>query len=71
MNDLGRGGKGAGQGRRGGRQGRGRMGGPYAAGPVDTCICPKCGHSEPHERGMACAQTRCPQCGTAMTRNSN
>jgi hypothetical protein len=59
-------GRGAGQGRRG--QGRGRMGGPLAGGAVGTCVCPKCGHREPHERGVPCIQKRCPECGTLMTR---
>jgi predicted Fe-Mo cluster-binding NifX family protein len=76
MNGKGRGGtgKGAGQGQGGGRgrgqggQGRGRMGGPLAGGAVGACLCPKCGHREPHERGVPCVQKQCPKCGTAMTR---
>jgi predicted Fe-Mo cluster-binding NifX family protein len=52
----------------GGGQGRGRKGGPLAGGPVGTCLCPKCGHREPHERGVPCVQRKCPKCGTAMTR---
>jgi len=59
-------GGGQGQGRVG--QGRGRMGGPLAGGAVGTCLCPNCGHREPHERGAPCVQKRCPKCGTAMTR---
>ncbi|MBN1504692.1 MAG: hypothetical protein JW952_06515 [Candidatus Eisenbacteria bacterium] len=59
-------GRGAGQGRRG--QGRGRMGGPLAAGATGDCVCPKCGHREPHQRGVPCMQRQCPQCGTLMTR---
>jgi predicted Fe-Mo cluster-binding NifX family protein len=49
-------------------QGRGRMGGPRAAGPMGACVCPKCGHSEPHERGVPCVQKQCPACGTLLTR---
>jgi predicted Fe-Mo cluster-binding NifX family protein len=49
-------------------QGRGRMGGPLARGAVGTCLCPKCGHREPHERGAPCVQRKCPKCSTAMTR---
>jgi predicted Fe-Mo cluster-binding NifX family protein len=68
----GRGGQGqGGQGRGGqgrGGQGRGRMGGPLAGGAVGACLCPKCGHREPHERGVPCVQKQCPKCGTAMTR---
>jgi predicted Fe-Mo cluster-binding NifX family protein len=52
----------------GGGQGRGRKGGPLAGGPVGTCLCPKCGHREPHERGVPCVQRKCPKCGTSMTR---
>ena len=61
-------GAGGGQGQRKSGQGRGRMGGPLAAGAVGTCLCPKCGQTEPHERGVPCAQKQCPKCGTAMTR---
>ena len=76
MNRRGRGGmgQGMGMGQGGGRgqgrggQGRGRMGGPLAGGAVGTCLCPKCGHREPHERGVPCVQKQCPKCGTAMTR---
>jgi predicted Fe-Mo cluster-binding NifX family protein len=58
-------GQGGGQGQRKSGQGRGRLGGPIAGG---ACVCPKCGHREPHERGTPCMQKQCPKCGTAMTR---
>ena len=49
--------------------GRGRgMGRPSAAGPDGTCICPKCGHEETHIRGTPCANKKCPDCGSMMTR---
>ncbi len=64
-------GQGGGQGmggRRGqGTGGRGRKGG-VAAGPEGVCVCPQCGHSEPHERGVPCTQIKCPKCGTTMGR---
>jgi predicted Fe-Mo cluster-binding NifX family protein len=72
----GRGGRGGG-GRRGGGGsngggsdggGVGRMGGPRAGGPGGACICPKCGHEEPHAQGSPCAQQKCPKCGTALRR---
>jgi hypothetical protein len=44
------------------------MGGPLAGGAGGTCLCPKCGHREPHEIGVPCMQRACPKCGTAMTR---
>lgn len=74
MNGRGRGGMGTGSGRSGmggggGQgQGRGRMGGPMAGGALGTCLCPKCGHREAHERGVPCVQRQCPKCGTAMAR---
>lgn len=69
MNGRKRGGTGqGGQGRGRGGQGRGRMGGPLAGGAAGACLCPKCGHREPHERGVPCVQKQCPKCGTAMTR---
>jgi len=67
MNESGRGmGRGAGQGRRGQRIGR--MGGSSAAGPCGNCVCPQCGHKEPHQRGLPCFEQKCPQCGAAMVR---
>jgi predicted Fe-Mo cluster-binding NifX family protein len=70
MVGKGRGGMGPGGGQGQGRvgQGRGRMGGPLAGGVGGTCLCPKCGHREPHERGVPCAQKKCPKCDAAMTR---
>ncbi len=51
----------------GGRRG-GRMGGPVAAGPGGYCVCPQCGHKEPHQVGIPCLQKQCPKCGVAMVR---
>jgi len=70
MNGRKRGGTGPGGGQGQGRsgQGRGRMGGPFARGAGGTCLCPKCGHSEPHEIGNPCVQKPCPKCGAAMIR---
>jgi predicted Fe-Mo cluster-binding NifX family protein len=62
----GRGGRGQGQGR--GGRGLGRMGGPKAAGPAGECVCPQCGHKEPHMRGIPCIEQQCPMCGAAMAR---
>jgi predicted Fe-Mo cluster-binding NifX family protein len=62
-------GTGRGKGQSGqGSQRPGRKGGSFAAGPAGTCVCPQCGRTEPHERGMPCVERKCPQCGTVMTR---
>lgn len=58
------GGRGA---KQGAGQGQGRMGG-QTGGAIGLCVCTKCGHREPHERGVPCIQKRCPTCGTALTR---
>jgi predicted Fe-Mo cluster-binding NifX family protein len=62
------GGMGPGRGMGGGGRRGGRMGGPLAAGPGGYCVCPQCGHKEPHQVGVPCLQKRCPKCGTAMVR---
>ena len=62
-------GQGPGTGRGKGRgSGRGRQGG-FAAGPGGECVCPKCGKTVPHKRGVPCTQVVCPDCGTAMARH--
>ena len=66
---FGRGGR---KGHRGGRGGRKpirrgidrRFGGDRP----ENCICPSCGTILLHKPGSPCFQMRCPQCGTAMTR---
>lgn len=59
----GQGGRGQGQ----GRGGRGRGNKP-GSGPGGNCICPKCGHKEPHVAGQRCLDRTCPKCGTKMNR---
>ena len=54
---------------RGGGGGRGRKGG-WAAGPGGKCVCPACGHEEPHVAGEPCTEKACPECGTTMIRKS-
>jgi predicted Fe-Mo cluster-binding NifX family protein len=59
-------GQGGGKGSRGQGRGRKGAGGPGAAS--DLCQCPRCGHQEPHQRGVPCMQMACAKCGTPMTR---
>lgn len=69
MNGRGRGmGQGGGKGRGQGSQGPGRMGGPLTAGPGGTCVCPQCGHAEPHDPGIPCTGRKCSKCGATMVR---
>ncbi|MGQ9493080.1 MAG: hypothetical protein ACUVR2_04890 [Anaerolineae bacterium] len=49
-------------------RGGGRMGGPKAAGPGGYCVCPNCGHKQPHVAGQPCTELACPKCGTRMIR---
>jgi hypothetical protein len=58
---------GGGMGRGAGGGGRGKGGG-RGLGPSGDCVCPKCGKRTPHERGVACSEQKCPECGTAMVR---
>jgi hypothetical protein len=63
---------GAGQGREVGfgAAGRSRRNGNRAgAGTGGVCVCPHCGATLPHQRGVPCFQTTCPDCGAAMLRS--
>ncbi|MEA3357034.1 MAG: hypothetical protein U9Q67_01220 [Patescibacteria group bacterium] len=57
----------AGRGRgRGMGRGLGRGAGRKTLGGTAECTCPKCGHKEPHKRGIPCTEVKCPKCGTPM-----
>lgn len=58
-----------GRGKRGDSPGGGGL--SQRPGPGGICVCPNCGHQEPHKRGNPCMQSKCPQCGSTMTRQSN
>ncbi|MFW6409861.1 MAG: hypothetical protein ACOCZR_02350 [Halanaerobiales bacterium] len=60
-------GSGMGQGRGAGGRGQGQ-GRKQGLGPSGECVCPNCGHTVPHQRGVPCYQQTCPECGTQMTR---
>ncbi len=50
------------------RTGRGRRfaGRGQGLGGTAECVCPKCGKTIPHQRGVPCIQTNCPECNTPM-----
>lgn len=64
---TGGGGFGQGLGNAGQRQNRGR-GFLGNVNELEQCVCPLCGHREPHQRGVPCIRRRCPECGTALRR---
>lgn len=49
-------------------KGRGLGRGISNAGPEGMCVCPSCGHEEPHVRGQPCNLKKCSKCNTLMTR---
>ncbi len=61
-------GKGRNRNRQGAGQGLQRRVEPGVLNGDACCICPGCGHTEPHKRGVPCMQIKCPQCGSALIR---
>lgn len=37
-------------------------------GPDGKCVCPKCGYSVSHERGVPCGTLKCPRCNVNLER---
>lgn len=50
--------------KRGLRKGRGFVGWDSSS----NCICPKCKFIVPYKQGIACYKTKCPRCGSLLTR---
>lgn len=65
---MGKDGKGGQGGSGGGREQRGGRTGGYGLGPGGQCVCPNCGATRAHERGVPCNSLPCPKCGAEMTR---
>ena len=61
-------GQGQGRGRMGGSLLRQGYGGQVGLGSGGNCVCPSCGKSAAHQRGVPCTRVKCPNCGSAMTR---
>jgi len=72
-NKSGSGGKGGGRGKRGDCAGRGagRGGGRGAGSGTEVCgvcVCPDCGTTVDHIRGVPCFEVSCPKCGSSMSK---
>lgn len=37
-------------------------------GPDGNCVCPRCGYSVSHERGVPCSSLKCPKCNVNLER---
>ncbi|MFP4395344.1 MAG: hypothetical protein ACLFTI_08785 [Anaerolineales bacterium] len=49
--------------------GRGQaQGNRPGSGPGGACVCPSCGHRQPHQRGVPCYSVQCPKCGADMVK---
>jgi hypothetical protein len=46
-------------------------GGARGTGSGGFCICVRCGHRQPHERGRPCLEATCPACGAALLREGS
>lgn len=40
----------------------------FGLGVTGKCVCPKCGYSEEHKRGIPCYEVKCPKCNFPLTR---
>jgi predicted Fe-Mo cluster-binding NifX family protein len=67
-NKSGSGGTGGGRGKRGGRGGRGAGRGTGRGEICGVCVCPNCGTTVDHVRGVPCFEVSCPKCGSSMSR---
>lgn len=49
-----------------GRKALGKRNTPKLQGGSSKCVCPKCGYTQPHKRGLPCTKVICPKCNTPM-----
>ncbi|MCK5125509.1 MAG: hypothetical protein KAR42_04575 [candidate division Zixibacteria bacterium] len=56
------------QGNRSGSRNQLNKGQGRGLGPGGNCVCPSCGATAPHSRGVPCSEAKCPQCGSPMVR---
>lgn len=40
----------------------------FGLGPGGSCVCPNCGHQQPHGRMQPCSNILCPHCGVRLIR---
>lgn len=46
----------------------GQIEGATGRGPIGDCVCEKCGHRAPHQRGVPCSDLKCPKCNINLIR---
>jgi cation diffusion facilitator family transporter len=37
-------------------------------GPDGECVCPECGYTVPHQKGIPCSSLKCPNCNVSLVR---
>jgi len=47
-------------------QGQGTGGQRQGDGGATNCVCPSCGASTEHQKGVPCTSVKCPKCGGIM-----
>lgn len=52
-------------------QGRGGGRGMGFGGPAMSCVCPSCSYQSQKQRGVPCANIKCPKCGSPMIRKGS
>ena len=58
-----------GKGPRGGQKPRAGRKPGKGIGGSSKCVCPNCGYTTEHTRGVPCSKTSCPKCNTPLRGN--